>query len=126
MNRLLAALVAVSLLACLAATAGASAAGSLCPKQLLPLGTNALTPSIAAALARDGGRNKPQATGAMIASSDSSRGDQVKRDCGRQAWQRTVIVYITDRKFLPSASLSERVMFVGRTCAGYRVWQVAH
>jgi hypothetical protein len=126
MNRLLAALAAVVSLAFLAATAGAPAAGPLCPRGLLPLGTNAVSPSIAAALARDGSRNRPQVTGAMIASSDPSRGDQVKRDCGTQAWQRTVIVYITDRKFLPSASLSERVMFVGRTDAGYRVWQVAH
>jgi hypothetical protein len=125
MNRLLAAIAAVSSLACSAA-AGAPPAGSLCPKHLLPLGTNAVSPSIAAALARDGSKNEPQVTGAMIASSDPSRGDQVKRDCGTQAWQRTVIVYLTDRKFLPSASLSERVMFVGRTGAGYRVWQVAH
>src|SRR5262249_45026579 len=125
MNRLLVATAAVVSLACLAATAGARAAGSLCPKQLLPLGTNAVSPSIAAALARDGSKNTPQVTGAMIASSDQRRGDQVKRDCGNEAWRRTVIVYITDRKFLPSASLSERVMFVGRTDAGYRVWQVA-
>jgi hypothetical protein len=126
MNRLPAALAAVIWVACLAATAGAPAAGSNCPKRLLPLGTNAVSPSIAAALAEDGSKNKPQVTGAMIASSDPSRGDQVKRDCGSEAWQRTVIVYITDRKFLPSASLSERVLFVGRTGAGYRVWQVAH
>jgi hypothetical protein len=126
MNRLLAALAAVAALACPAVTAGAPAAGSLCPKQLLTLGPNSVSPSIAAALAKDGTRNKPQVTGAMIASSDTSRGDQVKRDCGAQAWQRTVIVYITDRAFLPSASLSERVLFVGRTGAGYRVWQVAH
>jgi hypothetical protein len=126
MNRLLPALAAVFSLAALAAAAGAPAARSLCPKGLLPLGTNGVSPSIAAALAEDGGKNEPQVTGAMVASSDSSRGDQVKRDCGLQAWQRTVIVYITDRRFLPSASLSERVLFVGRTGAGYRVWQVAH
>jgi hypothetical protein len=126
MKRLLAALAAVAPLACLALTAGAPAAGSLCPSQLLPLGTNPVSPAIAAALARDSAKNKPQVTGAMIAATDPSRGDQVKRDCGTQAWRRTVIVYITDRAFLPSASLSERVMFVGRTGAGFRVWQVAH
>jgi hypothetical protein len=32
----------------------------------------------------------------------------------------------TLRAFLPSASLSERVVFVGRFKNGYRVWQVVH
>jgi hypothetical protein len=41
-------------------------------------------------------------------------------------WQRTVVVYITDRALLPSQSAAQRVLFVGRTDAGYRVWLRAH
>jgi hypothetical protein len=37
-----------------------------------------------------------------------------------------VVVYITLRAFLPSASLCERVDFVGRFRDGYHVWQVVH
>jgi hypothetical protein len=41
-------------------------------------------------------------------------------------WQRTVVVYVTDRAFLPAQSASQRIVFVGRTAAGYRVWQRVH
>jgi hypothetical protein len=37
-----------------------------------------------------------------------------------------VVVYITLRAFATSASLSERVDFVGRFRDGYHTWQVAH
>jgi hypothetical protein len=43
-----------------------------------------------------------------------------------KTWRRTVVVYVVDRAFLPSQSASQRVLFVGRTRAGYRVWQRAH
>ena len=39
---------------------------------------------------------------------------------------RTVVVYITDRALLPAQSASQRVLFVGRTSDGWRVWQRAH
>lgn len=42
------------------------------------------------------------------------------------SWRRTVVVYITLRAFLPSASLSERIDSVGRFRGRYRVWQVVH
>jgi hypothetical protein len=103
----------------------ASAPGA-CPTNALPLTANAIGPAVAAALAKDSPRNKPLVTGATLATADQVRGPEVKRLCGAGIWRRTVIVYITDRTFLPSASLSERVDFVDRTPAGYRVWQRAH
>ena len=126
MTRLGATVAALTVTAALASTPRAPATGPGCPKQLLPLGADPVTAAVAAALTQDARRNRPQVTGATVAADDPSRGDQVKRDCGARAWQRTVIVYVTDRAFLPSASLSERVFFVGRTPTGYRVWQVAH
>ena len=65
-------------------------------------------------------------TAAAIASRDAERGPQVKAECGAQVQARTVVVYITDRALLPSQSASQRVLFVGRTSAGYRVWKRAH
>ena len=49
-----------------------------------------------------------------------------KAECGARVWRRTVVVYITLRAFLPSASLSERVSFVSRFRTGYRVWQIVY
>ncbi len=40
--------------------------------------------------------------------------------------RRTVVVYITLRAMLPSASLSQRVSFVSRFRTGWRVWEIAH
>jgi hypothetical protein len=31
---------------------------------------------------------------------------------------------VTERSLLPSASLSERIFFVGRAKTGYRIWQI--
>jgi hypothetical protein len=103
-------------------TVGASG----CPQGLLPLTANPIGPAVTAALVGDAPKNRPQVTGAMIASSDTARGPQVKTQCGTQVWQRTVVVYITDRALLPSQSAAQRVLFVGRTDAGYRVWLRAH
>ena len=50
----------------------------------------------------------------------------VKHQCGSKDASRTVVVYITLRKFLPSASLSERVSFVSHFRSGWRVWESAH
>jgi hypothetical protein len=99
--------------------------GSGCPS-LLPLPADPISPAVAAALKADPAKNKPQVTGAVVAPQDVQRGAQVKARCGPTVWQRTVVVSITDRAFLPSQSLSQRVVFVGRTSSGWRVWQRAH
>ena len=78
-----------------------------------------------AAIAADTAKNRPQATAAAIASNDTQRGPQVKAECGLRVQARTVVVYITDRALLPNQSASQRVLFVGRTSAGYRVWERA-
>ncbi len=101
------------------------AAGSRCPTNLLQLTANPIGPAVTAALLDDGAANRPQVTGAMIASQDTQRGPQVKAACGTKVSQRTIVVYITDRALLPSQSLSQRVVFVGRTSAGYRIWERA-
>jgi hypothetical protein len=63
---------------------------------------------------------------ADLATADRGRGPGAKFECGARVWRRTVVVYVTLRRFLPSASLSERIVFVGRFKSGYRVWQVVH
>jgi hypothetical protein len=100
----------------------APAAG--CP--LLPLTSNSIGPAVTAALSGDEANNRPQVTGAVIASHDAQRGPQVKQQCGAKVWERTVVVYITDRALLPSQSASQGVLFVGQTPTGYRIWQRAH
>jgi hypothetical protein len=96
-----------------------------CPANLLPLTANPIGPSVTAALVADDPANRPQVTAAVTGPSDVQRGPQVKAQCGTRVWQRTVVVYITDRALLPSQSAAQRVFFVGRTGAGYRVWQQA-
>ena len=96
-----------------------------CPDDLLPLTANPIGPAVTVALVGDEAKNRPQATAAAIASHDTERGPQVKAECGTRVQARTVVVYITDRALLPSQSLSQRVLFVGRTSAGYRVWSRA-
>jgi hypothetical protein len=100
--------------------------GSACPANLLSLPANPINPAVAAALKSDPAKNRPQVTGAVVAPQDVQRGAQVKAQCGPTVWQRTVVVSITDRAFLPSQSLSQRVLFVGRTSGGWKVWQRAH
>jgi hypothetical protein len=63
---------------------------------------------------------------AILATADRVRGPAARSKCGRRVWQRTVGVYITLRAFASSASLSERVDFIGRFRDGYHVWQVVH
>lgn len=97
-----------------------------CPTSLLPLTANPIGPAVTAALVSEQAKNRPQVTAAAIASHDTQRGPQVKAQCGSRVQQRTIVVYITDRALLPSESLSQRVFFVGRTSAGYQVWERAH
>jgi hypothetical protein len=100
--------------------------GVHCPAALLPVTSASLAPAAKAALAADPARNKPKLVRAALATNDVSRGPQARRACGTQVWRRTIVVHITDRAFLPSASLSERDLFVGRTSSGYHVWLRAH
>jgi hypothetical protein len=125
-------LVIVSIAAIAAATATAALAGgspapASCPRSALPLGTNAIGPAVLAALRGDRVANRPTVVAAAIAAADTAgRGAQVSAECGKAVANRTVVVSITDRALLPSASLSQRVVFVSRFPSGYRVWQRAH
>jgi hypothetical protein len=95
-------------------------------RHLLPLTANAIGPASAAALRRERPADRPRVVSAALATDDRSRGPEAKFECGARVWRRTVVVYVTLRAYLPSASLSERVVFVGRFKSGYRVWQVVH
>ena len=99
---------------------------SICNQRLLPLSANAIGPAAVAALRRERPAERPRVVSAALATDDRGRGPEAKFECGARVWRRTVVVYITLRAFLPSASLSERVDFVGRFRGGYRVWQVVH
>ena len=97
-----------------------------CPGAALPLTTNSIAPASRVALARETPKSRPQVTGADFASTDRQRGGTAKTQCGKRAWQRTVVVYIDLRAYQPSASLSQRVSFVSRFGGGYRVWEIVH
>lgn len=127
MRRLLVLAVAVLAVVTVTAVAPASRTGRahLC-RRLLPLTANPIAPSVRAALRLTRPSDRPQVTSAELATWDRGRGPEAKNECGARAWRRTVVVYIALRTFLPSASLSEKVFFVGRFTTGYRVWQVVH
>jgi hypothetical protein len=93
-----------------------------CPA-LLPYEANPIGPSVAVVLRTFKASDKPLVTGALTAPSDPNRGPEATRACGARVSARTVVVSVTQQSLLPSASLSERVFFVGRTKAGYRIWQ---
>ncbi|HKS77321.1 MAG TPA: hypothetical protein VJQ07_00495 [Gaiellaceae bacterium] len=139
MNRGLLLWFGVVALAALATSASASPAGRspICthglgtverdPRHLLPLTSNSIAPATAAALRYTNPSARPEVVSASLATADHLRGGEAKVDCGARVWRRTVVVYITLRAFLPSsASLSEKVFFVGHFRQGYRVWQVVH
>jgi hypothetical protein len=96
------------------------------PRHLLPLTANAIGPASTAAIRSIRPSDRPLVVSAALAPDDRGRGPEAKFECGARVWRRTVVVYVTLRAFLPSASLSERVVFVGRFKSGYRVWQVVH
>jgi hypothetical protein len=96
------------------------------PRGLLPLTANPIGPATAAALRLTNGASRPQVVSADLATVDRERGGEAKYECGTRVWRRTVVVYITLRAFKNSASLAEKVFFVGRFRTGYRVWQVVH
>jgi hypothetical protein len=114
-----------ALLVALAAAHPASSSRS-CPRSLLPLTANPIAPASRAALAREDPKGRPQVVGAVIAFREPSARGAYVRACGSTVAQRTVIVYVVRRAYLPAQSASQGVHFVGRTRSGYRVWQVAH
>ncbi|HZT85788.1 MAG TPA: hypothetical protein VE984_10275 [Gaiellaceae bacterium] len=96
------------------------------PRHLLPLTENPIGPATKAALRHTRPAARPQVTRADLATADHERGGGAKFECGTRVWRRTVVVYVTLRRFEPSGSLSESVFYVGRFKDGYRVWQVVH
>lgn len=108
------------------------AASSACPKHALRL------PGIGVADAAEQALNEAaheyrgtNTRNARVQSADLSafagaRGSQVRHQCGAKIARRTVVVQLLFPKMLPSASLSEGVVFVARFPRGYRVWEVAH
>jgi hypothetical protein len=122
------AIAALGLLALSASGAASSrTAVGQCPKGALPLtGTNPVAAATEAALRRVPAKDEPQVRGALLAIADPQRGAQVRKQCGRPAAGRTIVVYILRRAYLPAQSASQGVYFVARFAAGYRVWQVAH
>lgn len=114
--------------AALVAVSGSGAGKSpvACPKGALPFEANSIGPATTAALADDKPSNRPLVTGAMFAQYAGVRGTTAKVWCGQIVWQRTIVVDIQDRAFLPAESASQRVFFVARFANGYRVWARVH
>ncbi len=108
---------------------------STCPKQAkaaLPLSTHATKKAGQAALAAAPKRykdlNVKEATvvSSKVATAAGARGGEVAFQCGKTIQARTIVVELRFPKELPSASLSEGVVFVSRFKSGYQVWEVAH
>jgi hypothetical protein len=106
-----------------------------CPKRLLPLTPDAVSKAAAAALRAVPRLYAPIDTrGAIVtkasrASYDTDRGRTPKIQCGDRVWHRTVVVYLffPRAERIPSASLSQGVVFVGRGRRGaWRVWEKIH
>jgi hypothetical protein len=103
-----------------------------CPRGTLPLQPDGAQRAANAALAEAArlyhGLNTRDAE--VMASDRSSfagaRGSEVTHLCGPRVAARTVVVQLLFPRMLPSASLSEGVVFAARFPHGYRVWYVAH
>jgi hypothetical protein len=110
-------------------TAPGALSGS-CPSKAEPL------PADAVARAADQARTEathlyPGDGPAVLTKSDLApyagpRGSEVKTQCRTRTFHRTVVVELLFPKELPSASLSQGVVFVSLSPSGYRVWEVAH
>ncbi len=105
---------------------------SVCPRDALPLRADSVQRAADTALA-SAARLYPgvNTRGAEVMAADRSafagaRGGQVKFLCGQRVADRTVVVEMLFPRMLPSASLSEAVVFVARFASGYRVWYIAH
>jgi hypothetical protein len=117
-----------------AAAKGGKATGA-CPTQAkaaLPLSAKATEQAARAALAAAPKRYKDiDVQGATVvwskvATAAGARGGEVAFQCGKTIQARTIVVELRFPKELPSASLSEGVVFVSRFKDGYRVWEIAH
>jgi hypothetical protein len=107
-----------------------SAAPGRCPSRPLPL------PSEAVARAADQARIQAPALArgfgpAVVelsarAAYAGAYGGIVKQLCGTLAFRRAVVVQLLFPKMLPSASLSQGVVFVSLSSTGYQVWYVYH
>lgn len=97
-----------------------------CPSRPLALEADAVPRAALAALRAERAQDRPRILSAVLAANDAGRGGMVRRACGAQVLRRTVVVSIDLRRFRPSASLSQRVSFVARTRAGYRVFALGH
>jgi hypothetical protein len=115
-----------------AASQSASPSTGGCPDDALALPPDGIAPAAQAALAQaaevyggidtDGAR----AEAATRAMSDTDRGPEVERACGRRARRRSVVVFLSFPEMRGSASLSQGVVFVARFEDGYAIWERSH
>jgi hypothetical protein len=105
---------------------------NVCPGDALTLRADSVQRAADAALA-SAARLYPgvNTRGTEVMAADRSafagaRGGEVKFLCGQRLADRTVVVQMLFPRMLPSASLSEAVVFVARFATGYRVWYIAH
>jgi hypothetical protein len=103
-----------------------------CPAGILPLPAAGVQHAASQALAQAAKLYPGVNTrGAEVLAADRSafaglRGREVSSLCGTKIAARTVVVQMLFPRMLPSASLSQSVVFAGRFANGYRVWYVAH
>jgi hypothetical protein len=113
-------------------SAAATASARACPAGIRPLPANGVQGAADQALAQAATLYRGISTrGAEVMAADRSafagvRGTEVSHLCGTRVAARTVVVQMLFPRMLPSASLSQAVVFVGRFAHGYRVWYVAH
>jgi hypothetical protein len=106
--------------------------GSSCPHKALILPADGVARAAAAALAelQDAGSSRKPSDVVIESAARSTfagdRGGEVRHQCGRSVAARTVVVQALYPRLLPSASLSEGVVFVSRFRHGFRIWEVAH
>jgi hypothetical protein len=137
--RALAAAAALAVALGLSAAPGAAAASvgktDSCPeraKAALPLSANATNKAGQAALAAAPklykGLDVRDATvvWSKLATRAGARGGEVAFQCGKAIQAKTIVVELRFPKELPSASLSEGVLFLSRFTTGYQVWELAH
>ncbi len=106
------------------ASAPTAVTGS-CPRGILPLPANGVQSAADTALA-NAARLYPglNTRGAEVMAADRSSfagvlGHEVSSMCGKKAAGSTVVVQVLFPRMLPSASLSESVVFVGKFAHGY-------
>jgi hypothetical protein len=115
-----------------AAPPAATAAAALgrCPANPLPLPSEAVARAAdqariqAAALAPGFGPALEELSARSAYA--GAYGGIVKHQCGTLVFRRTVVVELLFPKMLPSASLSQGVVFVSLFSTGYQVWYVYH